>query len=191
MNARAAFLDFLAEASGTHAFALAALQLQRKEVESRLIVNPENPDPIVGWSGGDPNIPGEIKSRPGWRRSRYLKNTEHGGTCSRYLGWAWITLVFDRWEDDFRHRFAKEMNCSHSQVMCDAMGDLRHLRHDVTHNKGVATRRESGRCILLKDWFTLGSCIEVDLARVGYFFDLIASNENSVYRQIRIRGSRT
>jgi hypothetical protein len=184
LNARADFLHFLAEASGTHAFSLAALQLQRQQVESFPVINPENPDPMIGWGERDPNIPGEIKSRPGWRRSLYLRNTERdGGVCSRYLGWAWTTLVFDRWEDDFRHRFAREMNCSHGQVMCDAMGDLRHLRHDVTHSRGIATRDESGKCVLLKDWFAIGSYIEVDISRVSYFYDLISSNENSVYKR--------
>jgi hypothetical protein len=181
LNARTDFLDFLAEASGTHAFSLASLQFQRGQFQSLPIMNPENPDPMIAWGEGDPNILGTIKSRPGWQRSRYLKNTEHGGICSRYLGWAWITLVFDRWEDDFRHRFAGEMNCSHGQVMCDAMGDLRHLRHDVTHNKGIATREESGRCALLREWFTVGSYIEINISRVSQFYDLISSNQNSVY----------
>ena len=120
MNALADFLDFLAEASGTHAFSLTALQLQRQQFESFPIINPENPDPMIGWGEGDPNISGEIKSRPGWRRSRYLRNTERdGGVCSRYLGWAWITLVFDRWEDDFRHRglFKSPQFDSHSRVI--------------------------------------------------------------------------
>jgi hypothetical protein len=183
LNARVDFLGFLAEASGTHAFSLAALQLQRRQLQSLPVTNPENPDPMIGWGEGNPNIPGQIKSRPGWRRSRYLKNTEHDGVCSRYLGWAWITLVFDRWEDDFRHRFAKEMSCSHGHVMCDAMGDLRHLRHDVTHSKGIATRNESGKCVLLRDWFAIGGYIEVDISRVSCFYELISANEDSVYKR--------
>jgi hypothetical protein len=122
MNTKVDLLNFIAEASGSHAFALSGIQAQRTIIESQPIINPDNPDPTIGWADGNPNTPGEIKSRPGWPRSRYLKNTEHGGMCSRYLGWAWVTLVFDRWDDDFRHRFAEEMDCSYKDVMCDLMG---------------------------------------------------------------------
>jgi hypothetical protein len=151
--------------------------------ESQPIINPENSDPIIGWSEGDPNIPGEIKSRPGWRRSQYLENTQLDGMCSRYLGWAWATLVYDRWDDDFRHRFAKEMGCSYDDVMCDVMGELRYLRNDISHNKGIATKRRSGRCILLKDWITVGNYINISISHPGRFYDLVVSTKNLVYKR--------
>jgi hypothetical protein len=183
VNARIEFLEFLADASGTHAFANSALQSQREVIKNLPIINPDNPDPVIGWGIGDPNIPGTIKSRPGWRRSQYLTNTEQHGICARYLGWAWITLVFDRWEDDFRHRFAEEMSCSHREVMCDPMGDLRHLRHDVSHNRGIATKEHSGKCTLLKSWPTIGEYIEVEISHISNFYDLIAASENPVYKR--------
>lgn len=183
MDTLTGFLSFIAEASGTHAFALSALQAQRTEHEQRPIINPDNPDPVIGWSAGDPNIPGEIKSRPGWRRSQYLQYTGHGGLCSRYLGWAWITLVYDRWEDDFRHRFAKEMACSYREVMCDPMEDLRHLRNDVSHNRGMATNEHSGKCAILTDWFTVGSLISIDISHPSRFYDLLAADENAIYKR--------
>jgi hypothetical protein len=54
-------------------------------------------------------------------------------------------------------------------VACDAMGDLRRLRHDITHGKGIATRRESGKCKLLTDWFTIGQYINVDILHASRF----------------------
>jgi hypothetical protein len=74
------------------------------------------------------------------------------------------------------------MSCSHGQVACDAIGDLRHLRNDVTHNRGIATKDESGKCVLLKDWFAIGGYIEVGISRVSWFYDLISSDERSVYK---------
>ena len=144
-QAKSDLLDFLKITSGTHAFALRGLQGIRHQAEEMPLL-PSNPDPMMGWSHGDPNVPGEILSRvPGWRRSQLLTNLEHDGVSSLYLGWAWVTLVFDRWEDDFRGRFARKMNCHRNDVMCDAMGDVRHIRNDVTHSKGKATKPESGR----------------------------------------------
>jgi hypothetical protein len=181
MSTRDDLLDFISNASGTHAFALSGLQGSRQEIEALPILNPDNPDPMIAWSKGDPNIPGEIKSRPGWRRSQYLKNTELGGICSRYLGWSWVTLVYDRWDDDFRHRFAHKMGCSHKQLKCDLMGDLRHLRNDISHNKGMATSEHSGQCRILKDWFTVGNFIDIAISHPSQFHDLVAGSSNLIY----------
>jgi hypothetical protein len=182
LNARADFLEFIADASGTHAFAGGALQGQRKTFESLPIINPDNADPAIYWGDGDPNIAENLVSQAYWRRSRYLENTELDGLCSRYLGWAWITLVFDRWEDDFRHRYASEIGCTHDQVMCDVMGELRHLRHDVSHNKGIATRGHSGKCVVLGHWFTIGAFINISGENTRQFYDLIY-DESAVYRR--------
>jgi hypothetical protein len=180
-KARTDFLAFLSEASGTHAFAVRGLELLRREIETQNIHVARGNTLLVGWAREDPNVPGEILSRPGWQRSQFLNNLGPTGISMMYLGWAWITLVFDRWEDDYRHRFANEMGCAHSRVMCDAIGDLRYLRNDVTHNKGMATREHSGRCILLHDWFTIGREIMVTDEKISSFYDIISANDVAFY----------
>lgn len=90
-------------------------------------------------------------------------------------------MVYDRWEDDYRHRFANEMKCAHGQAMCDAIGDLRHLRNVVTHSKGIATREHAGRCKLLTEWFTIGHEIMVNVKRISYFDDIISANDTAFY----------
>jgi hypothetical protein len=178
---RTDFLAFLAEASGTHAFAVTGLRVLRREVESQKISIANGNMLVVGWAQDDPNTPGDILSRPGWQRSQFLQNLAPGGISARYLGWAWITLVYDRWEDDYRHRFANEMKCAHGQAMCDAIGDLRHLRNVVTHSKGIATREHAGRCKLLTEWFTIGHEIMVNVKRISYFDDIISANDTAFY----------
>jgi len=64
------------------------------------------------------------------------------------------------------------------------MGDLRHLRHDVAHSKGIATIEQSGKCILLTNWYIIGNAIEVYVTRVSQFYDLIADDRNAVYIKI-------
>jgi hypothetical protein len=153
----------------------------RSEIETQEINVARGNTLLVGWAREDPNVPGEILSRPGWQRDQFLSNLGPDGICMMYLGWTWITLVFDRWEDDYRHRFAREMGCAHSRVMCDAMGDLRYLRNDVTHNRGIATREHSGRCILLGDWFTTGREIMVTDEKISSFHDIISANDHAFY----------
>ena len=143
-EAREDFLGFLNLAAGTHAFALAGLRKISQETASRPRANSANPDPVVGWATGDPNLPGNILSRPGWRRSELIKNLAPRAISDQFLGWA--NLVYDRWEGDYHHRIAAILGCAHGEVRCDVMGDLRRIRNDITHNRGVATKDESGRC---------------------------------------------
>lgn len=121
MTAREEFLSFLSEASGTHAFAVRGLKLVRNEFETQKINVAIGNTLLVGWARENPSAPGDILSRPGWGPDRFLDNLGPGGISMTYLGWAWVTLVFDRWDDDYRHRFAREMGCSHGQVKCNAL----------------------------------------------------------------------
>jgi hypothetical protein len=181
VRAREEFLAFLSEASGTHAFAVRGLKLMRREVETQKINVARGNTLLVGWARDNPNRPGDILSRPGWGHDQFLSNLGPDGISMIYLGWAWITLVFGRWEDDYRHRFAKDMGCSHGEVKCDAMGDLRYLRNDVTHNKGVATREWSGRCVLLHDWFVIGQVIRITDDKIASFYDIISADDTAFY----------
>src|SRR5271155_1930205 len=114
------FLLFLEEASGTLAHSLTGLSLVRSQV-MRLPTSPDNPNPRVAWGIGDPNVRGNILSRRPWRRNELLVKLDVNGVARIYLGWFWATLVYDRWEDSFRHHFAKELNCEVKEVTCDAM----------------------------------------------------------------------
>ena len=108
MNARADFLTFLAEASGTHAFALSALQISRRRIESLPIINPDNPDPVIAGVKGTQIFQGILsRVRDGGEVYSLIIRSEAARLIAIWVGQ--ITLVFDRWEDDFRHRFAKEM----------------------------------------------------------------------------------
>jgi hypothetical protein len=175
------FLNFLQLASGTHAFAVSGLAMVRSVAIARMNKDVNNPDSMTCWADANPNIPGSINSRPGWRTSELIQNLENNGISARYLGWAWAVLVFDRWEDDYRSRFARELGCSHDHVFCDAIGDLNKIRNDISHNKGIASREKSGKCKLIQHWFTIGDEIDIDQRKAAEFYDLIASDENAIY----------
>lgn len=99
-----------------------------------------------------------------------------------YLGWAWATLVFDRWEDDFRHRFAAKMGCKHSDVLSEPMGDLRLIRNDIAHRRGLASAAGSGKCKLLTSWAKVGEPIVISQVDVASFVELMES-EGAVYER--------
>jgi hypothetical protein len=81
------------------------------------------------------------------------------GTFSTQLSNAWITGLFSAWESRFRAAITKLLKLS-SAVECDEMGDLRRMRNDILHGRGIASREHTGQCVSLR-WFDIGDPIRV------------------------------
>ena len=84
---------------------------------------------------------------------------------------AWVTDVFDRlWESTYRNAFKenfREPNLKKARIETDVLGDLRKVRNDLIHNKGVSN--ESASCDVLH-WF---SSEEKMVLRIGHVFDFL------------------
>lgn len=173
-------IEFLDVAAGTHAFSLVGLDMFRKERE-RAPRHKKNKNPRIFWASGNPNNPGNLNTSRGWRRSDLLERLRTGGTSALYLGWAWATLVYDRWDDDYRGRFAAAMNCDRNKVMSDPMGELRLLRNDIAHGRGIATAKTIEKCPLLSKWMEPDKPILIDQIKVGKFVDMI-DTDTSIYK---------
>jgi hypothetical protein len=163
------FATFLSQAAGSHALAVTGLSQIANTFET-LPATADNPDPTIHWGAGDPNFLENSPVYRGWKRSDALAYLRPGGTAVVFQGWSWIALVYGRWEDDYRHRFAKAMGCGPKEVRSDVFGDLRHLRNDVTHKKGIASREESGKCQVLTAWYEIGQPIVIGVEHVSAFY---------------------
>jgi hypothetical protein len=69
-----------------------------------------------------------------------------GGTTHRRLTQQWIVTVYTGWDAEFRKRIANAHAVDENAIRADFFGDLRHLRHDIVHHRGVATREHSTKC---------------------------------------------
>lgn len=87
------------------------------------------------------------------------------------LSQQWIVAFFTFWEHEFRPRLAESHAVQPNEIVVPLLGDLRLLRNDVVHHRGVATAETTGRCEILGHWFELGD--EIYLA-VGHFIELTA-----------------
>jgi hypothetical protein len=121
--------------------------------------NPENPDPMVYIGVGDPNLL-DARALARWRRSEMLKQLSPTGDAHARLGRQWLVSLYQEWEDDIRPRLGKAFHVSKERVIAPVFGDLRLMRHDIIHKRGVASSENSGRTQILK-WFSPGETIDL------------------------------
>jgi len=60
-----------------------------------------------------------------------------GGLFTDTLAKSLIVLLYSEWDELYRHRLAEEIGVEASAIKADLMGDLRHIRHWIVHNKSV------------------------------------------------------
>ncbi len=78
----------------------------------------------------------------------------------------WFAYIFAIWEEQFRGRLAKfwdaqlDSKIRRSDILVDYFGDIRLIRNDFVHNKGVCD--ESANVVLLQWNFIKGQPIEIE-----------------------------
>ena len=68
---------------------------------------------------------------------RYRAAFEPGGEFVQYQSRALIVFIYQTWEDGVRPDIAKLYGVAVNRVRCNLMGDLRHVRNDIIHDRGV------------------------------------------------------
>lgn len=165
----------LKDALATTGFATAALRRLTGELES-VPRTPGNLDPTVFVLEGDPNRPG-ARAHASWRLSEALKQLSVGGPVEVRLGQQWIVFMFSMWEQEFRPRLARAHGVPLDDIRYPLLGDLRRLRNDVVHHRGIATTQNAGGCEVLGHWFALGQPIALSGKHFVEFVDLFPWTE--------------
>jgi len=81
--------------------------------------------------------------------------------------------LYALWDDEYRPRLAAIHGRTKNEEKYDLFGDLRRLRNDTVHHRGIATVEETGKCVLLKHWFRPGEMIRLEGRHFDEFFKLI------------------
>jgi hypothetical protein len=160
------FRAFINDSVGAYATALSGVRIQAGELAT-FPTSPENPDPTYHLMTGDPNMPGS-KRLAHWRVSEARIQMGRAGPVETMLGQQWIVFVFSGWDEEYRPRLARALDCSPSDLKFPLLGDLRRLRHDVVHHRGIASAEWAARCEVLH-WFTEGEQIGLDLTHLVEF----------------------
>ncbi len=90
-----------------------------------------------------------------------------------------IVMIYQWWEDEYRGRIADYLHRPKSEIRCDIMGDLRHLRSSIIPKNGLAVDEVSG-CKVLK-WFKPGDTIVLTRERFTQLIDAIYSGMEAFY----------
>lgn len=171
--------DKISEYLGTIAVDIqreAALQFMVFQALKQLALRPEynpqpgNPDPTITISPDAPSPTARISGRI---RSSELRAAARPGGYTRSASQSWAVSMFTLWEETHRKRLAEIANVDVSAVTSPIFGDIRHLRNDVVHHLGVATKGNAGRCAILTD-FEVGDQIEITFDH----YERIASSIN-------------
>jgi hypothetical protein len=73
----------------------------------------------------------------------------HDGPAARELQQQWLVTTYQRWEDQWRPEIARLAGVNTRAIVSDVFGDLRRLRHDIIHCRGIATAVNAGKCQVL------------------------------------------
>lgn len=61
----------------------------------------------------------------------------------------WVAWFYALWDEDYRHRLAAMHGCEPRDIQHEYFADLRKMRHDTTHGKGLARGNGAARCTVL------------------------------------------
>jgi hypothetical protein len=159
----------LNDLTAAHAFAVYGL----KQVSDRFKVLPtlpQNPDPMIYIGMGGPNLP-ESSQHASWRLSAAIEQVEKNGQVAMRLGHQWVMFLYSVWQHVYRPRMAAAHGRNVEAERYPLLGDLRCLRNDVIHHRGIATQGNTGRCEILK-WFKPGERIILEAEHLDQFLRL-------------------
>lgn len=159
----------LAQAAGAYVFATSGL-LRIQEFFAAVPRMPENPDPTVYLGIGDPNLSDDKYAR--FNASDLPRLLAIDGPVAVQLGQQWAVFVFAEWEEDLRPRLANAWNRPMNEIRVDVFGDLRRMRNDILHNRGVASDNWSGKCAVLR-WFKPGDRIVITAKHIAEFIKVV------------------
>lgn len=94
-----------------------------------------------------------------------------GGAARETLAHQWVVSLYTAWEHHFRVDLATVHACQPGDVKHPVLGDLRRLRNDVVHHRGVVSAGNAGGCEVLR-WFAPGDRIRLDAQHFQEFMDV-------------------
>jgi hypothetical protein len=162
------FFDFLNDVAGAFGHACIGVRCLRE----RLAAVPAErvPGARMFIMKGDPNHP-DSRTWQAWPLDTLNDRLGESGLVVRELGRQWVVSVFAHWEDHYRAGFARALCVRLREVTDPMMGDIRRLRHDIVHHRGIASHENAGGCLLIAHWVEIGSEIVITEDRVLEFME--------------------
>lgn len=136
-------------------YTLFGLQIEHEKYKE--IYDPVYKDNIIGIGSSFP----DAEQRPGksvigeMRQGELLECLQAGGEFENLIARAFIVFVYQSWDEVFRQRIANTLSITKTNIMCDLMGDLRHIRHIIVHKASIIPEGFSNSLTLLPEIWRL------------------------------------
>lgn len=172
--------------AGSHACACIGIKKLAAEfaaVQGAVPRTPENPDPTLYFGTGDPNDP-RTQMYARWRVADVPFQLGENGPVVAQLGRQWLISVYTEWDTSFRPRLARALGTDLDKIHVSVYGDLRRLRHDLVHRRGVASADNSGRCEVLR-WAEPGAEIVITGDHIVDFMSRVGQDVERAITQYR------
>jgi hypothetical protein len=172
------FIDFINIQSGVYMDAVAGfsgnrvrMELQVARVQRRFKKGKDidGADLVVSTSLEEPSRPDVIIQRIS-KVDSYISTNSPSGFNEQQQAWGIIIFVFSLWDEEIRPRLARAKGVSSSEIIVDAMGDLRLVRHAILHNKGRLTVANYKKLRALKDLFAPDAKISISYDAMHQIF---------------------
>lgn len=82
-------------------------------------------------------------------REEFESRNRPGGPNVTFFGNMCLVALYQYWEGSYRNPLAEALGVDRTQLHVQIMGEVRHIRRAIIHNKAVALpKSENGRCLL-------------------------------------------
>lgn len=152
------FIDFLDQQVGVYSDCLSGFDGNKVRIETQkaLVSRPtgsriENGQQVIVWTSvEDPNSPDVIHHRI-MRADDFIASNSEAGFNEQHICRAIIVFIFAYWDEQIRPKIAAIRGVESRDVKLDELGDLRILRHNILHNKGLLPASEYAKLKVMKD----------------------------------------
>ncbi len=144
----------------------------------------------ITYGRGEHNDPNSVRQHQ-TTQGEYKARNSPGGSNYRLLSHTLIVFAFQLWEHEYRPRIAKLLGIEKTkELKVPIFGDLRHLRNEILHHRGVLRERISNRLEVISGR-EVGQVISFSQADVEQLVhDIKAALDDTVQSATGARNSR-
>jgi hypothetical protein len=175
------FKSFVRDALAAYSFARWGLLREHEWAMGLPLGGRFDPDPTASPADGEVGRPRRLRDRTLSPTSSYTRWTvpaaraqlePDGGPAHRHLLQQLIVFISTGWESEYRRRLARARDCAPEDLTAPVLDDLRRLRHDVVHHRGIATSQNSDGCEVLTHWVRSGEPIYLGPEKIHELWNL-------------------
>lgn len=191
------FVEFVNNQVGVYMDCLAGFQGNTVRIERQIArinrasdVRIEEGRPVIVYAClEDPTSPPVIHHRV-MRAQDFLGVNLEAGFNEQQVCWSIIVFLFAFWDEQVRPKLAAVRGVDQHDVKVDALGDLRHIRHAIVHNKGVLPSAKHAKLKKMAALFKPDAKIALSHAQMHTLFVTVKRAISEIILHLHGRSSR-